>query len=140
MRTYRSIDEAWRAFEAYAASEPRLLPLWDLCRRAAPPVRPSNDEDDVYDCDPFETDPLSANATPDEGWCAEDHFLDNVKSKLLLLTGLHRPGPPHRLHSREAFEEIYDLLLNWALHRSCSCCSTPDRDEHLGDEDIAAHP
>jgi len=123
MRAYRSIDEARRAFQKLAANEPRLLPLWDLCGRAAPQLRVPDFVDDVYDYDPFEIDPLAADS-PEAGWCAEDYFRDHVKSKLLLLAGLHRPGPPHELHEREAFEEVYDLLLNWALHRPCPCCVT----------------
>jgi hypothetical protein len=63
---------------------------------------------------------------PDEGWCAEDFFHDHVKSDLLLLAGLHRPGAPHALHSHAAFEEIYELLLDWALRRTCACCAGRD--------------
>lgn len=139
MRTYRSIDDAWRVFDNYARTEPRLRPLWDLCRRAAPPVRLPEYVDDVYDFDPFEIDPLAAD-NPLAGWCAEDYFREHVKSKLLLLTGQHRPGPLHELHGREAFEEIYDLLLNWALNRPCSCCSTPDLGGPQGDDGSPAHP
>lgn len=139
MRIHRSIDEAWLAFDRYAQTDRRLRPLWDLCRRAAPPVRAPDDVDDIYDFDPFEIDPLAAD-NPDDGWCAEDYFRDHVKSKLLLLTGLHRLGPPHVLHSREAFEEIYDLLLSWALNRPCSCCDTPERDGQQSDDGRPAHP
>lgn len=129
MRMYRSIDDAWRAFESYVALEPRLMALWDRCRQAAPPVRAPEPRDDVYDCDPFESDPLAA-IQHEDGWCAEDYFLDHVKSDLLLLAGLYRPGDPHRLHDPEVFEEIYNLLLNWALHRPCACCDVRDDDAH----------
>lgn len=132
MRIYGSIDEALLAFDRYVQIEPRLGQLWDLCRQAAPPARGSESTDDVYDSDPFESDPLAA-VNPDDGWCAEDWFRDHVKSRLLLLTGLYRSGPPHELHTREAFEEIYGLLLDWALHRPCSCCSKPDPGDRLGD-------
>jgi hypothetical protein len=101
-------------------------------------VRAREYVDDVYDCDPFEIDPLAADK-PDDGWCAEDFFRDHVMSNLLLLTGLHRLGPPHELHKREAFEEIYDVLLNWALHRPCSCCAAPHDGGHLSDHGSPAH-
>jgi hypothetical protein len=139
MRIYRSLDEAWLAFDRYAQTDPRLRPLWDLCRRAAPPVHTPDDVDDVFDFDPFEIDPLAAD-NPRDGWCAEDYFLEHVKSKLLLLAGLYRLGPPHPLHSREAFEEIYDLLLNWALNRPCACCSRSDRGPQPGDDASTVHP
>lgn len=130
-RTYRSIDEAWRAFDFYARMEPRLRPLWDLCQRAEPPVREAENVDDVYDADPFEIDPLAADK-PDDGWCAEDFFLKHVKSRLLLLVGWHRSAGPPELRTPGAYEAIYDLLINWALHRPCACCayrSTSDDDE-----------
>src|SRR4051812_32608848 len=123
MRLYPSIDDARRAFDRYAESDPRLLPLWDLCRQAAPPSLDDDDDNaDAYDSDPFELDPVTPPELHDD-WCAEDFFLDHVKSRLLLLVGSHRPGADHPLHSHEAFEEVYDLLLTWALPRTCACCS-----------------
>lgn len=127
-RVYRSIEEAWRAFDAYARIEPRLRPLWDLCRRASPPVRKAELAGDGHDVDPFEVDVLAADK-PDDGWCAEDYFLHHVKSKLSLLVGAYRPGGPHELQSTDAYEAIYDLLINWALHRPCACCAEPADDE-----------
>ena len=139
-RVYRSIDDAWRAFDAYARIEPRLRPLWDLCRCASPPVRATEFVDDVYDADPFEVDVLAADK-PDDGWCAEDYFLHHVKSKLLLLVGSYRPGGPHELQSTEAYETIYDLLINWALNRPCACCAEHDVDVpwHRGDDGSPAY-
>ena len=136
-RNFCSINEAWQAFDAYAQLEPRLRPLWDLCRRAAPPVRETEPVDDAFDVDPFEVDVIAADK-PNDGWCAEDYFLLHVKSTLLLLVGLrrpHRPGSPHELHSSRAYEEIYDLLINWALNRSCACCTEPDDDPRDQDHD-----
>src|SRR4051812_26619193 len=106
---YRSIDEAWQAFDAYTRIEPRLSPLWDLCRGAAPPVRVPELVDDIYDVDPFEVDVLAADK-PNDGWCAEDYFLHHVKSRLLLLVGSNRGSGPHELQSTDAYETIYDLL------------------------------
>lgn len=123
MLRYRSLDEALAAFDRYVQIEPRLGPLWDLCGQAAPPSAENAGEDE--DLDPFQIDPLAA-VNPDDGWCAEDWFRDHVKSRLLLLAGDYRPGPLHELHSREAFEELYGLLIDWALYRPCSCCATSD--------------
>jgi len=122
MPLYGSVEEARRAFETYVRLEPRLAVLWERCLHAAP-LRRVLDDADVEDQDPYELDQVS-ETDPDEGWCAEDYFLDHVKSDLLLLAGLYRPGPQHELHESEAFEEIYDLLLNWALRRTCACCAT----------------
>jgi hypothetical protein len=136
MRTYRSIDDARAAFDRYAQIEPRLLPLWDLCACAEPTVY-VDESADVYDPDPFEADSLADK--PTDGWCAEDFFLEHVKSRLLLLVGQHRVGPLHELHGREAFEEVYDLLLNWALHRPCACCAPQNNDAPMYGGD-PAHP
>ena len=137
---HRSIDEAWRAFDAYARIEPRLRPLWDLCRRASPPVRKTELVDDVYDVDPFEVDVLAADK-PDDGWCAEDYFLRHVKSKLSLLVGSYRPVGPREMQSTEAYETIYDLLINWALNRPCACCAEHDDGEpwHRADDGSPAY-
>ena len=138
MRTYASLASATQAFGKYARVEPRLWSLWARCRRAAPPVREVDQVDDVYDTDPFEVDVLAADK-PDDGWCAEHYFVQHVKSDLLLLVGSHRPGRLHEMHSKEAFETIYDLLLNWGLKRTCSCCAEHDDDPDLGDDPHPVH-
>lgn len=124
----RSLAEAKHAFGELARLDPRLEVLWELCERAAPPSQQPEPLDDVYDTDPFEQDPVERS---DEGWCAEDFFLHHVKSRLMLLVGAYRPGPPHALHSTEAYDTAYDLLINWALTRPCACCTEPlTVDEH----------
>jgi hypothetical protein len=139
-RVYRSFDEARRAFDVYARIEPQLRALWDLCRRATPPVRVPELVDDVYDVDQFEVDVLAADK-PDDGWCAEDYFLHHVKSRLLLLVGSLRGSGPHELQSTDSYETIYDLLINWALNRSCACCAEHDDGDprHRGDDGSPAH-
>lgn len=140
-RVYRSIDEARRAFDAYARLEPQLRLLWDLCQRASPPGRKTAlVEDDVYDVDPFEADDLAADK-PDDGWCAEDYFLHRVKSRLLLLVGSYRLRGPHELQSTEAYETVYDLLINWALSRPCACCAerADDAPRPRGDDGSPAY-
>jgi len=132
MQRYRSVDEALAAFDRYVRIEPRLAPLWDLCGQVAPPSRSAEVDEDA---DPFQLDPLAA-VNPDDGWCAEDWFRDHVKSRLLLLAGDYRPGAQPELHSREAFEDIYGLLLDWALYRPCTCCAAPQT-SHPG---RALHP
>jgi hypothetical protein len=139
---YRSIDEASRAFDAYARIEPRLRPLWELCRRAAPPLRDLEHGHDAYDVDPFEGDVPAADK-PSDGWCAEDYFLEHVKPKLLLVVGSHRTAEPDELHGREAYDTIYDLLINWALDRPCECCAERGDDGgdpwHRGDDASPAY-
>jgi hypothetical protein len=125
---YRSLDEAQRDFDVYAAIEPRLRPLWDICRRAAPPARDPELVDDAYDVDPFDADALAAD-TPSDGWCAELYFHEHVKSRLLLLAGSYRTSDPEELRSPEAYETLYDLLINWALHRPCACCADSEPHE-----------
>jgi hypothetical protein len=127
LRLYASQDDARRAFDAFARLEPRLDTLWDLCRLAAPPTRRVEPIDDAYDADPFEVDALAADS-PDDGWCAEDYFLHNVKSRLLVLVGAHRVRGPAELQTTEAYEAVYDLLINWALSRPCACCAGHDDD------------
>ncbi len=126
---FRSIEEARRAFDEFARLEPRLDSLWDLCRRAGPPCREGEEIDDVAAVDPFEIDPLAVDE-PDNDWCAEDYFLKHVKSKLLFLVGSHRPGEPHPLHSRDAYDSLYDALMNWALIRPCACCASNADDDY----------
>jgi hypothetical protein len=124
----RSLAEARSEFDAFARLDPRLDELWELCERAAPPSR-QDDLDDVYDEDPFASDPVERS---DEGWCAEDFFLHHVKSRLMLLVGAYRPGPPHPLHGSDAYDTVYELLIQWALHRPCACCADEqhERPEH----------
>jgi hypothetical protein len=76
----------------------------------------------LFDADPFEDDVILDGA-PGGGWCAEDFFHRHVKPKLRHLAGTHRPGEPHDLDSVAAYEALYDLLINWALKRSCDCCN-----------------
>ncbi len=135
-RAYRSLAEARQAFDEYAAIEPRLESLWELCRLAAPPVRATPPVDDVYDCDPFEVDVFAADK-PDDGWCAEDFYHQHVKSRLLLLAGVQRPGPSHALQTSEAYDAIYDLLVNWALNRPCACCADHGDDRAHRDAAVA---
>jgi hypothetical protein len=114
-RVYCSSEDARQTFDAFARLEPRLRPLWALCQNAAPAVDASDDDGelDAFDDDDVET----------SDWCAEDYFLQHVKAKLLPLVGAYRPGDPDELHSPEAYEAVYDLLINWALNRSCTCCA-----------------
>lgn len=130
-RRYASIDEAWRAFHAFVRLEPELTTLWKLCRGAAPPARRAVALDDAYDVDPFEVDVL-AGEDAEERWCAEDYFLDHVKSRLLVLVGVYRVRGPRELQSNAAYEMVYDLLINWALRRPCVCCA--DRDHEPVDD------
>lgn len=111
---YPSLEAARIEFDRYARIEPRLAPLWQLCRAAAAPVREDDDDAD---------DPA---ALPDDGWCAEDYFHDAVKSKLLLLVGGYLSAGPAELQSSTAYDTVYDLLINWALHRPCACCAGDD--------------
>ena len=130
LRLYASQDDARRAFDAFARLEPALNSLWELCRFAAPPTRRVEPIDDAYDADPFEVDALAADS-PDDGWCAEDYFLHNVKSKLLVLVGAYRVRGPAELQTTGAYEAVYDLLINWALGRPCACCAGDDDDAPL---------
>jgi hypothetical protein len=135
MRFFTSIEEARQAFEPFARLEPELLVLWDMCLRPAPAARRTHPVDDAFDIDSFDSDLLAADQ-PDEGWCAEDYFHDNVKSKLLILVGVYRIGGPHELQTTEAYDTVYDILLNWALVRPCPCCAQDDDDRgpwHRGD-------
>ena len=139
MRIYASIDDARQAFEPFARLEPKLWTLWDLCRSAAPPRR-IEPLDDAYDVDPFEVDVLASDK-PDDGWCAEDYFLHNVKSRLLVLVGVYRTHDPEELQTSKAYETVYDILLNWALARPCACCAEDDDEDpwHSGDDGRPAH-
>lgn len=127
----RSLAEARTKFDTFARLDARLSSLWELCERAAPPTYEPELGDDVFDADPFEVDPLAADR-PGDGWCAEDYFLHHVKSRLMLLVGAYRLGPPHELHRIEAYDTVYDLLINWALNRPCACCADnrASDDEH----------
>lgn len=130
-RLYRSLEEARQAFDAYARIEPRLDELWQQCRDAAPPVNTS-DDDDVFDVDDFDVD-VAATGLPDDGWCAEDFFFDHVKSELMLLVGVYRRTGPAELQTTKAYDAVYRLLLEWALHRPCACCAAGAGDDHVGD-------
>lgn len=120
-RRCTSLDEARRVFEEYVRLEPRLKHLWDMCRCAAPPEEQAAETDDVFATDPHERD-AAAFIEPGDSWSAEDHFLQQVKPRLLRLVGTHRPGKPHALHSREAYEDVYDVLLYWALDERVAIC------------------
>jgi hypothetical protein len=132
----RSIEEARSRFDEYVRLEPQLEVLWDLCRRASPPSYAREDVDDAV-VDPFERDEL-ASGRPDDGWCAEDYFLFHIKSKLLALVGNLRSKGPRELQSSEAYETVYDLLINWALSRSCACCIELADEPWLDDDGGAA--
>jgi hypothetical protein len=121
-RLYASYDDARDAFDAFARLEPQLDALWDQCRCAVPPAQRAEPLDDAYDVDPFEADELAADS-PDDARCAEDYFLHNVKSKLLVLVGAHRVRGPQELQTAKAYETVYDLLVNWALRCECGSCA-----------------
>jgi hypothetical protein len=129
-----SIEAARRAFEAFARVEPQLEPLWELCRSAAPPVR-GGFVDDAFDVDAFDVDVVAADK-PDEGWCAEDHFLEHVKPRLVGLVGAHRTTADE-LQSTEAYDAIYELLINAALDRTCACCTEHVERHHQTDSPAA---
>ena len=131
MRKYPSLDAARRAFDEYAAAEPRLTTLWDMCRRAAPPAHANDGVDDAYDVDVFDVDDVST-AKPDDGWCAEDLFFEHVKSRLMLLVGVYRPSGPDELRTTRAYDTVYAALLDWALHRPCACCAEHESDSSYG--------
>ena len=118
---HRSVIEARQAFDAFVRLEPKLAALWEDCEHAAPPG-PSDDDDDD---DPYELDG-GVEAAPEAAWCSEEFFLHHVKSKLITLVGTHRIRGPRELQSNAAYEAVYDILINWALPRSCPCCSEPD--------------
>lgn len=120
---YSCIRDAKLTFDGFVALEPRLEELWYLCERATPPI-----DDGDPDADPFAVDPFAATHA-DDGWCSEQYFFERVKSKLVVLVGTHRPGGPHPLIDVDAYEQIYDLLLNWALNRCCSCCAADGVDD-----------
>ena len=132
MPFYDSLIDARQAFEPFARLEPKLWTLWDLCRDAAPPARRPEHVDDAFDVDPFEIDPLAVDK-PDDGWCAEDYFHDHVKSKLLVLVGVHRTREPQELATSKAYVTVYDILLDWALARPCACCAESDDDNGDGE-------
>jgi hypothetical protein len=115
---HASLEAARRVFDAYARLEPELTPLWTQCRHASPPA--SEEPDDVYDVDSFIDD------QPADDWCAEDFFQRDVKWKLFGLVGVDRALGPEELQTSKAYETVYDVLLNWALNRTCRCCTAVD--------------
>jgi hypothetical protein len=120
LRELPSMEVARRTFDEYARIEPRLTALWQLCRRAAPPI-PANDVDDVFDVDAFDADVI-ADDKPDDGWCAEDYFFRNIKPGLARLVGWHRVEEPPELRQSRAYDAVYSALFYHALHRPCACC------------------
>jgi hypothetical protein len=128
LREFSSMEIARRAFDEYARVEPRLTGLWYVCRRAAPPV-PANDVDDAFDVDPFEADGIVSDS-PDDGWCAEDYFFENVKPELLRLIGWYRLEEPPELRQSRAYDAVYSALFYHALHRPCACCRERGEGRH----------
>lgn len=120
LRDFSSLDAARRAFDDIATCEPRLYELWSMCREAAPAVYEPEPED-AFDVDLYDVDRTVPSA-PDEGWCAEDFFFDQVKSALMVLVGMHRTTGPEELRSNDTYETVYAALFDWALVRSCTCC------------------
>ena len=106
---FSSPELAQRSFDELARIEPRLAPLWKLCRVAAP-HRPDPVDDDDGDGD------------DEPHWCAEDHFLQHIKPKLVALVGWDREEDPPELQQREAYEAAYAALFFHALPRPCACC------------------
>jgi hypothetical protein len=132
LRPFRSLEEARLTFEQYVRIEPRLTALWQMSRRAAPPV-PANDHvDDVFDVDVFDVDVLSVEKA-DDGWCAEDYFFQNVKPMLLSLVGWNRREDPAELRGSDAYDAVYSALFYHALHRPCACCRERRRPLRVGD-------
>lgn len=135
---YRSAIEARERFDECARLDARLTPLWPLCERAARPEPEPEVDEDVYDVDPYEADGLAAETAYD-GWCAEDHFFQYVKPTLMRLVGEQRLDGPSELQGRDAYDAIYDALINWALHRSCACCVEHEDRPHRGDAASPVH-
>ena len=109
---FSSPELAQRRFDELARIEPRLGPLWQLCRRVAPPV--------AIEVEDFEDEPLT------DGWCAEDHFLRHIKPKLVALVGWDRQDDPAELRGRDAYDAAYAALFFHALPRPCACCRDED--------------
>lgn len=132
-RSFRSLEHAHTVLDEYSRLDPEIDRLWYLCRSAAPPRRGAHGED-AFDFDSFTAD----TKWSDEGWCAEDFFFQNVKSRLMLLVGGYRRKGPPELQTQEAYETVYELLL-YALARPCSCCREDDDDAELWDPPEAPH-
>lgn len=115
------MEEARLRFDEHARIEPRLIELWHLCRRAAPPMPANDEDDDAFDVDLYDVDHLSADK-PDDGWCAEDWFHRNVKPRFLPLVGWFRLEDPPALKGSNAYDEVYSALFCHALSRTCACC------------------
>ena len=113
MLSFPSAELARLTFAEYVRLEPRLMRLWQMCQRVAPPVRTYDDDDGDDDLD--ETDPA-------DGWCAEDYFFQEVKPQLLRLVGWDRTDGPPELRTPDAYNAVYAVLFYHALHRPCGCC------------------
>ncbi len=109
-----SPSDARRAFDRYAAREPRLLDLWRRCEQAGPSALVLDDDDDL-DLDPDEPS--------GDDWCAERFFLEEIKPDLVDLVCMHRPGGPAELQASDAYDDVYATLFLYALHRTCPCCA-----------------
>jgi hypothetical protein len=124
---YRSLEEARRAFDRYAALDPRLDKLWRLCRWATPPRREYVDDEDSPD--------------PSEGWCSETYFFREVKPQMAALVGWNRRADPPELRTSVAYDAVYMALFDFALARTCACCAESDeRDAREIDNDDGAIP
>lgn len=111
-----SPTDARRAFDRYAAREPRLLDLWRRCEQAGPVELLADDDDDLDDLD----DPDEPES---DDWCAERFFLEEIKPDLVDLVGMHRPAGPPDLQANEAYDVVYATLFLYALNRTCACCT-----------------
>jgi hypothetical protein len=107
-----SPSDARRAFDRYAAREPRLVDLWRRCEQAGPCEQTRAADDDLDDPD---------ERLGDE-WCAERFFLEDIKPDLVDLVGMHRPNGPPDLQASEAYDVVYATLFLHALNRTCACC------------------
>jgi hypothetical protein len=113
---FRSFEEAKRRFDELAAIEPRLAPLWLMCRCAAP--GPANDEvADAFDVDAYDIDPVASEDT----WCAESWFLATIKPAFGSLVGWDRTEEDE-LRTARAYDDVYAALLFHALDLTCACC------------------
>lgn len=115
LREFRSNEAARSRFDELASIEPRLAVLWRMCADVTGPELP--DDEPV---DQLELDPIAER--PEDGWCAEDHFLRNIKPYLLPLVGWQRREDPPELQASDAYDDAYSALFHHALPRPCTCC------------------